>query len=192
MSVWIRLAYFDADPVQQASSLSNEIRLFVINVLKLKIEKIIRTFSLKGQCYEFPPSPWERYRIPLVPFRFFFSQIRWDIRSSRCITGVVDTGGAPWAANISANLRKKIETILMLVSGARGKMIYEKKTWSTKFRDTVPLKGLDPPASVRICTWIIRPWMRIRIHNLLLILRFGFPSSSLLTWMRSSRLVDEI
>ncbi len=30
--------------------------------------------------------------IPLGPFRFF-SKIREDIRSSRCTTGVVDTGG---------------------------------------------------------------------------------------------------
>jgi hypothetical protein len=34
--------YFDADPVQQASIISNEIGMFVINVLKLKIAKIIR------------------------------------------------------------------------------------------------------------------------------------------------------
>jgi hypothetical protein len=36
-------------------------------------------------------------------------------------------GGAPSIANISANFREKIETTLMLFSGAWGKMIHEKK-----------------------------------------------------------------
>ncbi len=43
--------------------------------------------------------------ISLGPFRIF-SKIRGDIRSSRCTTGVVDTGGAPWLANISAKFWK--------------------------------------------------------------------------------------
>jgi hypothetical protein len=38
-------------------------------------------------------------------------------------TGVVDTGGAPLLANISANFRKKIETVLMVYSGAGGKLM---------------------------------------------------------------------
>jgi hypothetical protein len=46
-------------------------------------------------------------------------------------TGVVDTGGAPLLANISANFRKKFETVLTGYSGAGGK--------SKKSRDTVPL-----------------------------------------------------
>jgi hypothetical protein len=41
-------------------------------------------------------------------------------------TGVVDTGGAPRLANISANFRKKIEMVLILFSGALEKMIHEK------------------------------------------------------------------
>ncbi len=41
-------------------------------------------------------------------------------------TGDVDTGGAPLLANISANFRKKFETVLMGYSGAEGKLIYEK------------------------------------------------------------------
>ena len=40
--------------------------------------------------------------------------------------GVVDTGGAPLLANISANFRKKFETVLMGYSGAGGKLIHEK------------------------------------------------------------------
>ncbi len=44
------------------------------------------------------------------------------------VTGVVDNGGAPLLANISANFRKKIETVLMGYSGAGGKLIHEKKT----------------------------------------------------------------
>ncbi len=35
-------------------------------------------------------------------------------------TGVVDTGGAPWLPNISANFRKKFETVLIEYSGAEG------------------------------------------------------------------------
>jgi hypothetical protein len=74
------------------------------------------------------------------------------------------------------------EIILFLFLGAWGKMIYEKNL-KPKSRDTVPLKGLDPPASVRICTLIARPWIRIRIrsNNLLLI-------SSVLTWKRNKTL----
>ncbi len=53
-------------------------------------------------------------------------------------TGVADTGGAPWLANISANLRKKIETVGMGYSGAGGKLIH-KKTRCKKSLDTVPL-----------------------------------------------------
>ena len=41
-------------------------------------------------------------------------------------TGVVDTGGAPQLANISANFRKNFETVLMGDSGAGGKLIHEK------------------------------------------------------------------
>ncbi len=54
-------------------------------------------------------------------------------------TGVVDTGGAPWLANISVNFLKKFEMILMLLSGAWGKVIHEKNI-NLKSRDTVPLK----------------------------------------------------
>ncbi len=55
--------------------------------------------GLKGQCHEIfdfsffyesvSPKPLS---LPLWSFRIF-SKIRRDIRSSRCTTGVVDTGG---------------------------------------------------------------------------------------------------
>jgi hypothetical protein len=52
---------------------------------------------------------------------------------------VVDTGGAPWLANISAKFRENIfETVLMESSGAGGNW-FMKKTRSKKSRDTVPL-----------------------------------------------------
>ncbi len=41
-------------------------------------------------------------------------------------SGVVETGGAPWFANISENLKKKFETVLLGYSGAGGKLIHEK------------------------------------------------------------------
>ena len=40
--------------------------------------------------------------------------------------GIVDTGGAPRLANISANFRKKFETVRMGYSGAGGKLIHKK------------------------------------------------------------------
>jgi hypothetical protein len=44
---------------------------------------------------------------------------------TQCATGVVDTGGAPLLANISAN-SKKFETVLMGYSGDERKLIHEK------------------------------------------------------------------
>jgi hypothetical protein len=74
-----------------------------------------RFFTLKVQCHEIfdfwlfhesvSPKP---LGIPLWPYRFF-SKICVDIRSSRCTTGVIDTGGVPWLANISANLRNNLK-----------------------------------------------------------------------------------
>ncbi len=65
---------------------------------------VLNTFVLKGQCHEIlttgffhesvSPKP---LRIPFRPFRIF-SKIRGYIRSSRCTTGVVDTGGK-WRKN---------------------------------------------------------------------------------------------
>jgi hypothetical protein len=47
-------------------------------------------------------------------FSFRQFQIFSNICESRCTTGINDTGGKPWAANISANFRKKFETVLMV------------------------------------------------------------------------------
>ncbi len=87
------------------------------------------------------PSP-KPLKITVGSFRFF-SKIHRDIRQSRCTTGVKDTGGndtggAHWAANISANVKRKSKTALMVYSGAWGKLIH-KKTRSRKSRGTVPL-----------------------------------------------------
>jgi hypothetical protein len=45
---------------------------------------------------------------------------------AKCATGVVDTGGAPLLANISANLQIKVEMTRMLFSGDWGNTIHEK------------------------------------------------------------------
>ncbi len=54
-------------------------------------------------------------------------------------TGVNETGGQPWAANIYANFRKKFETVLIGYSGAGGKLIHEKNqeqkiSWHCPFK----------------------------------------------------------
>jgi hypothetical protein len=54
-------------------------------------------------------------------------------------TEVVDTGGAPWLANISANFRKNSKWPPVLLSGAWGNMIHE-KIWSKKSCDIVTLR----------------------------------------------------
>ncbi len=88
---------------------------------------------------QFPPSPWVTHYCRAVSN---FSKIRGYIRSSRCTTGVVDTGGkftagindtsgtsdkftagvvdtggAPWLANISANFREKKNDINVIFIG---------------------------------------------------------------------------
>jgi hypothetical protein len=55
------------------------------------------------------------------------------------VTGVVDTGGKPSAANISKNFQTKFETVLMEYSGAGGKLIREKNqkqkiSWHCPFK----------------------------------------------------------
>ncbi len=55
-------------------------------------------------------------------------------------TGVVDTGGAPWLVNISANFRKNSKRSKCNTLGLGGKLIHE-KTRSKKSRDTVPLNA---------------------------------------------------
>ena len=53
-------------------------------------------------------------------------------------TGVSDTGGQPWAANISANFRKNSKRSKWDTLGLGGNW-FIKKTRSKKSRDTVPL-----------------------------------------------------
>ncbi len=53
-------------------------------------------------------------------------------------TGVVDTGGNPWAANISANFRKNSKRPYWFNQGLGGKW-FMKKTTSKKSHNTVPL-----------------------------------------------------
>ncbi len=57
---------------------------------KCRVElEVLRDFRLLVVfMYQFPPSPWESLGSCRI-----FSKIRADIRSSRCTTGVVDTGG---------------------------------------------------------------------------------------------------
>jgi hypothetical protein len=56
-------------------------------------------------------------------------------------TGVVDTCGAPWLANISANFRKNLKWSLCYYQRLGGRW-FMKKTWSKKSCDTVPLRSL--------------------------------------------------
>jgi hypothetical protein len=78
--------------------------LLTRRVSKKSAEKVVAFVLpiLKGQCHEifdFRFSTWiSFYQAPdyIIPGLFrIFSKIRVDIRSSRCTTGVVDTGGAP-------------------------------------------------------------------------------------------------
>ncbi len=52
--------------------------------------------------------------------------------------GVVDTGGQPWAANISANFRKKSKRPKWYTQGLWGKLLHDKNQ-KQKSRDSVPL-----------------------------------------------------
>jgi hypothetical protein len=56
-------------------------------------------------------------------------------------TGVVDTSGKPWAANISENFRKNSKRPYWYTQGLRENW-FMKKTRSQKSRDTVPLRSI--------------------------------------------------
>ncbi len=63
-------------------------------------------------------------------------------------TAVNDTSGAPWAANVSKNFRKKLKWPYWDTQEAWGKLIHE-KSWSRKSHGTVPLmcvSGTDLPS----------------------------------------------
>ncbi len=97
--------------------------------------------------------------IPLGPFRIF-SKIRGEIRNSKFATGVVDTGGAPWLANISANFRKNSKRSKRNTLGLGGNW-FMKKTRGKKSRDALLLrvpKSLDfqgplPPSNCPCTGW---------------------------------------
>jgi hypothetical protein len=55
-----------------------------------------------------------------------------------CFTGVVDTGQAPEKSNISANIRKKLKSLLGMSTGTRRSCL-KKKTRGEKSGGTVPL-----------------------------------------------------
>ncbi len=74
-------------------------------------------------------------------------------------TGVADTGGAPWLANISANFRKNLKRSKGNTLGLGGNWLM-KKTRIKKSRDTVPLReglGRRKPAT--------NPWNKHKQHN---------------------------
>ncbi len=93
--------------------------------------------QVKGKCHEIfcfwfflesvSPKP---LIIPLGPIREKFA------------TGVVDTGGAPWLANISANFRKNSKRSKWNTLGLGGNW-FMKKTRSKKSRHTVPLSDQE-------------------------------------------------
>ncbi len=64
-----------------------------------------------------------------------------------CIAGVIDTGNAPEKSNISANIRKKLKSLLCLSTGARRSCL-KKKTRGEKSGGTVPLN--DSKSSVQL------------------------------------------
>ncbi len=66
-------------------------------------------------------------------------------------------------------ISKKFEIILMLLSGAWGKVIHE-KTWSKKFRDTVPLRKLKGAQAWDLCR---RVFLRNRSLYELMTLELG-------------------
>ncbi len=76
---------------------------------------------------------------------------------SNFATFVIDTVGAPWLVNISANFYKKIKMNLMLFPGSWGNMIHEKNI-KQKISWHCPKSGvrLQPPDSY-IYTWDIWP-----------------------------------
>ncbi len=65
-----------------------------------------------------------------------------DWRFFPIATGVVDTGGKPWASNISATFRKNSKRPSWYNKGLGGNW-FMKKTRSKKSRDTVPLNKLS-------------------------------------------------
>ncbi len=87
-------------------------------------------------------------RSSLVDWWSMKKECRHARHSSKFATGVVDTGGQPWAENISANFRKNSKRPYWYTEGLGGNW-FMKKTRSKKTRDTVPLKFFSPVG--RLC-----------------------------------------
>ncbi len=94
-------------------------------------------------------------------YLYFYSPTqRCPKKSFPFAAGVKDTGGAPWAANISANFRK-FETALMVNSRALGKLIHDKNlkskiSWHCPFKSIViyeTLLLLNLSSAVLISIW---------------------------------------
>ncbi len=88
-----------------------------LNIRKELKSTKTRNFDLKEQCHE------------IFDFLFFYESVSpkplsiplgpaTGINNTSETGGKIDTGGAPWLAKISANFRKKFETVLMGYSGA--------------------------------------------------------------------------
>jgi hypothetical protein len=69
-----------------------------------------------------------------------------------CIAGIIDTGDAPEKSNISANIRKKLKSLLGLSTGARRSCLKKKKR-GEKSGGTVPLNF--PCTSMKIITTLL-------------------------------------
>jgi hypothetical protein len=140
--------------------------------------------NLQRQCHEIlnfcffhesvSPKPQS---IPSGPFRFF-SKIGYDIRSSRCTTGVVDTSGK-FATRALMPVRwwifETFEMVLMGYSVAGGKLIHEKKTRSKKSPDTVPLICIRIPCLEihrQFSTWWM--WTKVDPSHAGYVLRYLF------------------
>ncbi len=86
------------------------------------IETVPRDFRLQVFFVnQFPQAP--EYPIKAV---WIFSKILGYILNSRCTTGVVDSSGVPWLANISANFRKSSKWLWCYFRGLGGKWFMKK------------------------------------------------------------------
>ncbi len=91
--------------------------------------------NLKAKIYIYVSSTTQRWPNKIITN---FS----DWRFFPFATGVVDTGGKPWAANISPNFRKNSKRPWCYNQRLGGNW-YKKKTRSKISRDTVPLRIAD-------------------------------------------------
>ncbi len=75
--------------------------------------------------------------------------------------GVNNTGGAPWAANISTNFQKKFEMALMVYSGAWGKLLFA----SIFFINHLPQA---PDTNIRVIYYLFENswrYSQVKVHH---------------------------